>query len=246
MPLARISALEVFVGVAGLDACGLRGGLRLQVIAARPRLAALPVGQIGIGAALAGAHRGAVDRLLEAVRQLHFRGLAAALDDDLGRDVAPGDDRSGCAMPAVRAGSIASRPARARRVPRQIAVAGEAVLVREAEALRDSPRLLDGGGPRRLREVHQPAIMAEVLLGQLRMPVEPETAGHQPLEMPHQEIGQVEGTGLGLGELPRRRPRSRRTRSSGRPAGARRLLRPAPDRAARRCRSRRRRRRSCA
>src|SRR2546421_8812402 len=51
------------------------------------------VGEIGIRAAPAGAHGRAVHRFLEARRQLHFGGLATASDDDLGRDVAPGEDR---------------------------------------------------------------------------------------------------------------------------------------------------------
>src|SRR5215831_12511262 len=88
--------LECLVGEARLDARRLGLRLRLEVLAARARLAALPVGEIGVRGAPAGAHRGAVDRLLEARRQLHLGGLAAALDDHLCGDVAPGDDGQAC------------------------------------------------------------------------------------------------------------------------------------------------------
>ena len=39
------------------------------------------------------------------------------------------------------------------------------------------------------------------------MPVEPETPNHQPLEMPQQEIREIERAGLGLGERREHRPR---------------------------------------
>src|SRR6202044_9067 len=67
-------------------------GLGPQVIAARPRRAALPVREIRIRAALAGTHGGAVDCLLKALRELHLGGLASALDDDLGRNIPPRND----------------------------------------------------------------------------------------------------------------------------------------------------------
>ena len=84
--------LEILVGELRLETRRLGIGLGLQVIAARPRRAALPVREIRIRAALAGAHRRAVDRLLKALRELHLGGLAAALDHDLSRDIAPRND----------------------------------------------------------------------------------------------------------------------------------------------------------
>src|SRR5262249_21327068 len=88
--------LERLVAEAFFDARGLGLRFRREVLAARAGFAALPVGEISIGGALAGAHGGAVDGLLEARRQLHLGGLAAALDDHLRGDVAPGDDGQAC------------------------------------------------------------------------------------------------------------------------------------------------------
>ena len=48
--------------------------------------------EIGIGVAQAGAHRGAVDRLLKALGQRPLGAAPAGLDDHLRGDVAPGDD----------------------------------------------------------------------------------------------------------------------------------------------------------
>src|SRR6516162_9418760 len=75
------------------------------------------------------------------------------------------------------------------------------MLEREAEGVGYPPRLLDGAGTLRLRQVHEPAVMAEVLLHELRMAVESQRADHQPLEVPEQKVSQVERAGLGLGEL---------------------------------------------
>src|SRR5579883_3192845 len=43
--------------------------------------------------------------------------------------------------------------------------------------------------------------MTEVGREQLRVPVEPESADHQPLEMPQQEIREIERADLGFREL---------------------------------------------
>src|SRR5262249_4518788 len=97
---------------ARLDARRLGRGFRLDVFAAGTRLAALPVRQVGLRAALAGAHGRAVDRLLEARRQLYLGGLAPALDDHLRGDVAPGNDGQ-----AWHAGGSWRAASAARRVP---------------------------------------------------------------------------------------------------------------------------------
>ena len=43
-----------------------------------------------------------------------------------------------------------------------------------------------------LRQVDQTPVVAEVDLTQLRVPVDPEAAEHQPVEAAHQEVGEVE------------------------------------------------------
>ena len=123
MPLARIEPFQIFIASRRFDARGLGGGLGLEIIAAGLGRAALPVGQIGIRAAFAGAHGGAIDRFLKAMRQLHLGSLAAAFDDDLRGDVAPGNDDQ--RMPCV---PLASTPCAAAECDRQrfakLAVAG--------------------------------------------------------------------------------------------------------------------------
>lgn len=81
--------LQAFIGPGLLDACGLGRGLGADVVAAVAWLAAFPVFKVGVRTALAGAHRGTVDRLLKALRELHPGALPAFLDDDLRGDVAP-------------------------------------------------------------------------------------------------------------------------------------------------------------
>ena len=53
---------------------------------------ALPFAEIAVGIAQARTHRGAIDRLLEAVVELALGGAAPGLDDDLRGDVAPADE----------------------------------------------------------------------------------------------------------------------------------------------------------
>src|SRR5262249_28331458 len=71
----------------------------------------------------------------------------------------------------------------------------------EAESFRNPPRLPDRAGALRLREVHEPAVVAEVLLCELRVTIEAERADHQPLEVPQQKVRQVERSRLSFGEL---------------------------------------------
>jgi hypothetical protein len=80
------------IGYERLEPSGLGGSLGLQIIAAVARLAALPFLEVGIGAGTAGPHRGRINGLLEALRELHLRGLATATGNDLRGDVAPADD----------------------------------------------------------------------------------------------------------------------------------------------------------
>ena len=63
--------LEVGVGVARFEPGDFGDRLGLEVVAAVARLAALPVGDVGVRLALARAHRRAVDRLLKARGELH-------------------------------------------------------------------------------------------------------------------------------------------------------------------------------
>ena len=72
---------EIRVAVARLEPRRFGRGLGGEIVAAFARRAALPVGEIGVRAAAARAHRRAVDRLLEALRQRHLGGLAPLLDD---------------------------------------------------------------------------------------------------------------------------------------------------------------------
>src|SRR5690606_27852449 len=81
--LARILRLELGDGLVGL---------RLEVVADRNRIALAPFGEIIVGAARVGAHRGHVDGLLEAHRQFALGVLPALADDDLTRNVAPVED----------------------------------------------------------------------------------------------------------------------------------------------------------
>src|SRR5262249_5710931 len=85
-------ALEIFVAVARLELRGSGGGGASNIVGTGLRLAAFPVGQIGIRAALAGAHRGPVHGLLKTRRQLDLGGPGASLDDDRRGNVPPRDD----------------------------------------------------------------------------------------------------------------------------------------------------------
>jgi len=71
----------------------------------------------------------------------------------------------------------------------------------EAEALRNRARRGGIVGIVPLTEVSQPAIVAKVLRLQLRMTIEAETSKHQPLEVPHQKVGEEERSRLALSEL---------------------------------------------
>ena len=61
------------------------------------------------------------------------------------------------------------------------------MLEREAELRGDPLRLREQLRGARLREVNHLAVVAEVLLRQLRMAVDTEPPDHQPLEMTHRK-----------------------------------------------------------
>ncbi len=67
----------------------LLGDIAQPVFRLYGRRYAAPLGHVCVTAALAGAHGGAVDRLLEAVTELHFLARAPALHDDLRRNIPP-------------------------------------------------------------------------------------------------------------------------------------------------------------
>ena len=99
---------------------------------------ALPVREVGVGTAASGAHGRAIDGFLEALRQLHLGGLAAPLDDDLRRHVAPRNDDQLCHAGSLR---VVDDGASAARLRSQIAIAREPVLEGEPEPLaRRAPR----------------------------------------------------------------------------------------------------------
>src|SRR4029079_9638681 len=83
---------------------------------------------------------------------------------------------------------------------RELAVSGPAPLVPKAEAA-GRPTCCHGecriGG---LCEVDESLVVAEVLVAQLRMAVEPETLDHESVEVARQEVGQEERRGLVLDE----------------------------------------------
>ena len=135
---------------------------------------------------------------------------------------------------------IAARRTIRVRLARQIAVAGDALLVAEPEARGDGARLVLQLRIRDLRQIDHPMVMAEILARELGMAIDAETADDQPLE--NAAPGNRSGRRCRVQPPPaqRTRPRSRRIRSSARPEAARYPPRPASGRACRRCRSRRR------
>src|SRR5882757_135184 len=74
----------------------------------------------------------------------------------------------------------------------------------EAHSPGDVAGLLFRLGSRVLGEIHQLAIVAEIFLCQLRMPVETETAGDETIVMAQQEVSQIERAGLGILQLRKR------------------------------------------
>ena len=106
-------------------------------------------------------------------------------------------------QPLERGLEPAARPSRAPRA------AGRAARLRAPPA---------GAAPRSaLREPDDPRVVAEVVVAELRVAVEPEPAHDDAVEAADEEVGQVVGAGL---VVQRARP-SRRARSSGRPRAAR-------------------------
>ncbi len=83
---------------------------------------------------------------------------------------------------------------------RELAHAGAHPLIGQPEPLCRRPGL---GVERRivaLRQMDEPLVVAEIDRQQLGMPIETEPADHQRLELPGEEIGEIEGAGLGLGQ----------------------------------------------
>src|SRR5262245_44843529 len=70
------------------------------------------------------------------------------------------------------------------------------MLEREPQPLRRGARRFEERRRRRLREVDEPTVVREVLRRELGMSIEAQSLNHQPVEVPHQEIGQVERAGL--------------------------------------------------
>src|SRR5215469_9836757 len=71
----------------------------------------------------------------------------------------------------------------------------------EAEERGNAARLLDGARPLRLRQVHELPVVTEILILQLWMPIEPQRAHDQTLEMAQEEIREIEGSRLALRQL---------------------------------------------
>src|SRR5262249_6151402 len=103
-------ALQIVVAVTRFDLRGRCGGSALNVVRTRLRLATFPVRQVGIGAAFAGPHGSPVHSLLATRGELDLGGFPALLDDDLGRDVAPGDDAQCCHWTSLAAALGACDP----------------------------------------------------------------------------------------------------------------------------------------
>ena len=122
---------EVVLRVLGLEALGLGLDLGLDVVAARS-LGLAPLRDVVVVLALAGPVGGLVDGDLEARMEDDLARAAAVLGDDLGRDVAPPDDRQLVAMSGGSCDGVLDGRG-------ELAVAGRAALEGEAEAV--------GGGP---------------------------------------------------------------------------------------------------
>src|SRR6185436_10595409 len=80
----------------------------------------------------------------------------------------------------------------------EVAVAGSPTLVGEPEIGRGILGPAVESSVVGLREVHEPAVVAEHHRLELRVPVEPEAAHDERLEVTGEEVGQVEGRGLVL------------------------------------------------
>src|SRR5271154_5930566 len=110
------------------------GGLLFQIVAARRRHAAPPLGEIGVVALRAGVHRRRVNGADEALRQFALGRRSAGLDDDLARGVAPVEDG--------QAGhGASSRFCRALEKGADAIKAGEPAFVGEAEPFGRRPAL---------------------------------------------------------------------------------------------------------
>ena len=116
-------------------------------------------------------------------------GRAASADSAIARQQRPRDPHADGLTPGE------PTPANALR---EIAVAGEAPLVGEAEPLRAARRLGVERRGRRSGRDRRALVVAEEHVAQLRVAVEAHRAPDEGVELPHQEIGQVEGAHLGV------------------------------------------------
>ena len=83
----------------------------------------------------------------------------------------------------------------------QVAVSGPALLVLEPEPVgsgaRAAAEILVVG----LREIEHPPVVAEVLLEESGMTIEAQAADHDRIEVPREEVGEVEGRRLRVVQL---------------------------------------------
>src|SRR3954454_12359259 len=102
------------------------------------------------------------------------------------------------------------------------AVAGRTMLERETEPVGAAPRQLEQLPVVGLGEVDDPAVVAEDVRRQFGMAVEPERPDDQGVEVPDEEVREVEGPGLLLLErIPLRQAREKRVAvGAGQPLGA--------------------------
>src|ERR1700728_1484024 len=183
-------AMGVVFPLQPLGGCGC---FLFQIVAALGRLAAPPLGEIGVVALRAGVHRRRVNGADEALRQFALRRRTSGLDDDLARDVAPVEDG--------QAGhGASSRFCRAVEEGADALEAGEAALKGEAEAVGRGLRLRGKLRVVELRPMDDAPVVAEVIVAQLRKAVEAEPADDERVEMADEKIGEVERAGLFLAE----------------------------------------------
>src|SRR5262249_47590080 len=83
----------------------------------------------------------------------------------------------------------------------EVAVAGSALLILESEPLGGELRARAEVGVVGLGQVQQSAVVPEVLPEELGMPVEPQPADDDRIEVSSEEVGEVEGRGFGVVDL---------------------------------------------
>jgi len=78
--------------VGGIDGRDRGIGFGFEIVADRFRIAAAPLGQIGVAVFRANGHCALVDRDHEPLRQFPFGGFPSGFDGNLRRDIAPVND----------------------------------------------------------------------------------------------------------------------------------------------------------